>query len=276
MPTLTPSNPPDRSPSVTQIMVVIAVLFLLIGIVVSAISANPTQKTLINKLLLGWLIFPISTWPRITLDLDGIAAFLITFLMLALLAHFFFAWLYSAFRPPASPILRWKTRWTIILSGSLILLFALTVSLTAITHNTLWLLTPANITPKLTHRPYPPDLAMYFQVQDIARLLNPKTSRASSQTLLAGVITPPSAYTYLEHTEFGFISRPDGSLYAAYILPRDPVQRARLGICVLTTDPDAPQANTAEEIQQRLTNAANWPALLHSLNQKAHIPAQTP
>jgi hypothetical protein len=82
----------------------------------------------------------------------------------------------------------------------------------------------------------------------------------------------PASFTKLytrvhDIVQIGYIPRPDGTLYAAYAIPRDPQALAELGIHLFIAD-----AKTGYPVQDErppLEIAANWPAILQSLQEQA-------
>lgn len=110
---------------------------LLVGpaIIVLLAMVNPFEMW--RSIVLGWLLFPYHTLPRMTLDWPSVCVGCLALVLFTAGVHAIGrTWRLSAAEDP-----RWKLRWSLSVVVGVFLLFAASISLVAIVHQTGWLLT---------------------------------------------------------------------------------------------------------------------------------------
>ena len=90
-------------------------------------------------LAIGWIFFLVRVLPGVTVDPGGVAIGAICLVLLAILAHSFFGWLYRHFQEKDAP--GWKAKWTASLIAGVMLMFAAGISAAGMAHQVGWLLT---------------------------------------------------------------------------------------------------------------------------------------
>ncbi len=95
-----------------------------------------------TDVVFGWIGYLSRVLPEVTIRWDGIAIFVGGLAMSAIVAHFLLNGFFRELKA-LIPInqLRWRFRWTIVLLGSVILMFTAGISMVGITHQVTWLLT---------------------------------------------------------------------------------------------------------------------------------------
>ncbi|WP_435011171.1 DUF1559 domain-containing protein [Tundrisphaera lichenicola] len=91
------------------------------------------------SLAFGWIYFLGRVVPGVTVDRGGLAIGATCLVLVALLAHSFFGWLYRQVRGPEGA--GWRVRWTASMVGTVVLMFAAGIAATGIVHQAGWLLT---------------------------------------------------------------------------------------------------------------------------------------
>ncbi len=100
----------------------------------------------IGNLLVGWAFFLVRTVPEVSVSWDGLATAVVCLVGFALGLHLFLRWLAGAIpeqvegdEPGPFPT-AWKARWTAMVVGLVVLLFASGIAATGVAHQTGWLL----------------------------------------------------------------------------------------------------------------------------------------
>ncbi len=260
------SNPSPRTSLGVKIVFCVFTIPIFTCIILALIpdSLYTIVFGLTPKLLLGWLTYPGTNLP----PAGHLVALAFMFLILA--PAFFTAgrFVLRKISVPGNPPLPFplRTRFSLMALSATIALITLILALA--TQNLIDLLNPASPILQSSIKPMSAETAFNNATQMIiARLeqsADPQKARHASRSWEIPDIFLPR---HFEQIQFGFISRPDGSLYAGYACPYDPAQRAALGIIVVTLDsmasPDAYDPN------QHLKNLEQWPQLLKTLQQQA-------
>lgn len=89
------------------------------------------------RLLFGWISFLRRTLPQITWNLEAIAGFALTLVLLVAAAHALARRARAARAPEAPP---WPLKWTCIGVAGLVCMFGTSVASAGLAHQTLWLL----------------------------------------------------------------------------------------------------------------------------------------
>jgi hypothetical protein len=92
-------------------------------------------------LLFGWAIFPVKTLPKMTFEPVAIAVGAAALALLVPLTHGLCRWLYGHGQAEASPVRRWRLRWSAAIVGIVVLMFASAISIIVTIHETGWLVT---------------------------------------------------------------------------------------------------------------------------------------
>ncbi len=92
-------------------------------------------------LFFGWILFPLRTLPRVTVDWLACTQAVVCAVLLALVAHGVFGWLYRQVRKKlGDEHPRWRFRWTAGVLVAVVLLFVAGMAMTALVHEIGWLL----------------------------------------------------------------------------------------------------------------------------------------
>ena len=90
----------------------------------------------VARLFIGWIFFIGTVIPEVSVDLGGVATFIVCLALSAFLGHVFCRWLWknSGHEEP------WKRRWTATGMSVIVLMFAAGMAFTGVVHQTGWLL----------------------------------------------------------------------------------------------------------------------------------------
>jgi hypothetical protein len=286
----TPAPAPESgarsSPFRSSEAIVIFIILCLLAATIRPVATEPGSSLglfaapihFLTDLLLGWFLFPSRTLPQIKPDIDGIAVFFFTAAILTFAAHRFLAWLYPLRRnPDSSSPPQWKTGWSALLLAGAILLFTLTVSVSGIYHTLAWFSAPPRPVIQSRIPLFDPDYAFHDTagiLQEAIKTYNQNHAKEDrfQEFMLHKASTLQSHHQLMET---GYFTRPDGSIYAAFVIPRDPVDRARLGIAIIGISKYSTY-NESEFLKPGQSNVctpqqilANWPALLQTLQSES-------
>ncbi|MBI3857617.1 MAG: hypothetical protein HY293_18200 [Planctomycetes bacterium] len=113
---------------------IILFLVLLFGILIGFIDVWLIEALV--HLATGWAIHAFAVLPQVTLNWSGLGMLVVCLLLTAGLGHRFCRWLWAG-TGHADP---WRPRWTAAGLGIIVLMFAAGMAVTAVAHQTGWLL----------------------------------------------------------------------------------------------------------------------------------------
>lgn len=92
------------------------------------------------RLVIGWLIFAVETFPKAAVNRVMLVNALITLVLLCVSAHYLFRWFYNQgeAKAKAKP---WRIGWTLSLVSLLILMFGASIAFIGGVHQAIWLVT---------------------------------------------------------------------------------------------------------------------------------------
>ena len=194
-----------------------------IGCLVALIGAYALGAAIFSEigriLLFGWIAFLGRTIPRVTVNPSGIVSGAGTLLLLVALVHYFGRWLVRASSAESGVLPRpWRSRWSVSIVGSLILMFAVGYCSVGLARHLGWIFSSGSMyAPRVfgTSRPHPDaraeearhlkDLGLAFQYYDGVHLRFPAgaTYGASGEPLYswATLLLPYLNYGPLGHME---------------------------------------------------------------------------
>ena len=94
-----------------------------------------------GTLAFGWLIFPFSTVPKMTVEPVALAVGCGSFMLLIAITHGLAGWLYTHAHREQTPRPVWRLRWTLAIAPIVVLLFATSICLIVVVHQIVWLAT---------------------------------------------------------------------------------------------------------------------------------------
>jgi len=177
----------------------------------------------IFTLLFGWLTSLRRTVPQVTVNSSAIGFALLCSTLIVPLLHSFCAWLFAHVRT-ASPLQRWKLRWTLSLFAALWLLFGFVMGATGIIHQVGWMAgSDAPLLVDTSRSPRTRLLSVGMQITAAATMNDWKLAdtRAELDELMAHSVE-----------RFHLLLFPDerGELAGFIVFPRAPAESARTGL----------------------------------------------
>lgn len=189
---------------------------------------------LAGAMLVGWVRYLVDTAPRVRVNWLSLVSAVVWIALFAAGLHGFCRWLYgnrgtsdSTDPDPATPRRLWRARWTAMLVGLVMFLFAAGTSAVCVAHQIGFLATSKS--PMFSYR----DRTADSHTVDIERFVTATTTR-SSDLWREAMQWYPSASPFLDHHHVIAWSASGTTVDGVIAFHRDPKLRSQHGIVVAT------------------------------------------